>query len=400
MMYLESTRRTVLLAGIFLTSCFLFRPVVADGPIVERELQWMKEIEWIDLAGEVDRQTVVDRQAGQYLGHPSTCLLEDGKTILCVYPEGHGKGPIVFKRSEDGGKTWSHRLATPENWKTSRETPTIHRVVDASGKRRLILWSGLYPARLSISEDDGENWSPLEAAGPWGGIVVMGFVAARTEPGHYLAMFHDDERFFTDQGKALSQPNQQPPLFTLYSTQSRDGGLHWDQPRPVYSSRDVHLCEPGLVRSPDGKQWAVLLRENRRVKNSHIIYSNDEGRGWSEPIELPPSLTGDRHTAVQTQDGRLFISFRDMAKDSPTRGDWVAWVGTYEDLLQGRSGQYRVRLMKNHKGTDCAYPGVERLPDDTIVSTTYGHWQPGEAPYIVSVRLRLTELDDRSRSRQ
>jgi hypothetical protein len=49
--------------------------------------------------------------------------------------------------------------------------------------------------------------------------------------------------------------------------------------------------------------------------------------------------------------------------------------------------------MDNTGGSDAAYPGVELLPDDTIVTTTYGHWTQGEPPYIVSVRLRLAELD-------
>jgi hypothetical protein len=49
--------------------------------------------------------------------------------------------------------------------------------------------------------------------------------------------------------------------------------------------------------------------------------------------------------------------------------------------------------MDNHRGSDCAYPGVEVLPDGTFITTTYGHWTPGEAPYIVSVRFTLDELD-------
>jgi hypothetical protein len=57
----------------------------------------------IDLSGDIQRQVVVDRERGQYLGHPTTVLLEDGKTILAVYPKGHGRGPIVLKRSTDGG---------------------------------------------------------------------------------------------------------------------------------------------------------------------------------------------------------------------------------------------------------------------------------------------------------
>jgi hypothetical protein len=36
---------------------------------------------------------------------------------------------------------------------------------------------------------------------------------------------------------------------------------------------------------------------------------------------------------------------------------------------------------------------VEVLPDGTFVATTYGHWTPGEEPWVASVRLTLEELD-------
>lgn len=343
----------------------------------------------IDLADEKHRQVVVDREEGQYLGHVSTVLLEDGRTIIAVYPKGHGRGAIVMKRSTDGGLTWSDRLPVPENWATSKETPTIHRVIDKDGRKRLILFSGLYPARMAVSEDDGRTWTPLNPIGDWGGIVVMGSVVPlRTGPGHYLAMFHDDGRFMTENGKATA-------FMTLYQTLSTDGGLTWSRPRAIYTNDAVRLCEPGIIRSPDGRQMAALLRENRRVRNSHVIFSDDEGRTWSEPRELPGALTGDRHTGRYAPDGRLLISFRDTTLESPTKGDWVAWVGRYEDIVAGREGQYRVRLMKNHHAWDCCYPGVEVLPDGTFVITTYGHWEKGRQPYIVSVRLKLEELDAR-----
>ena len=114
---------------------------------------------------------------------------------------------------------------------------------------------------------------------------------------------------------------------------------------------------------------------------------------WSEPVELPGALTGDRHQACYGPDGRLFISFRDTTLESPTQGDWVGWVGTWDDLVANRAGTYRVRIMDNLHRWDCAYPGVEVLPDGTIVTTTYGHWDEGEPPYIVSVRFTLAELD-------
>jgi len=353
-------------------------------------LEQGRHLPLVDLAAETHRQVVVDREPGQYLGHPTTVLLEDGRTLICVYPKGHGRGPIVMKRSTDGGLTWSDRLPTPETWKTSLEVPTIHRVVDPQGTRRLILWSGLYPALLSVSEYDGRTWSELQSAGDWGGIVVMASVEPlRTGRGHYLALFHDDGRFFKAGGQATAS-------FTVYKTVSRDGGLSWSFPEAVWQGSQVHLCEPGCVRSPDGRQLAVLMRENTRQRNSHVMFSDDEGRTWTQPRELPEALTGDRHTGRYAQDGRLFISFRDGARGSPTQGDWVAWVGTYQDIAQGREGQYRVRLMDNHKSWDCAYPGVEVLPDGTFVTTTYGHWVAGEQPFVVSVRLRLEELDSKA----
>jgi len=342
----------------------------------------------IDLADQKHRQIIIDKEPGQYLGHPTTVLLEDNQTIIAVYPKGHGRGAIVMKKSSDGGLTWSERLPVPENWATSLEVPTIHCVFDPQGKKRLILFSGLYPARMAVSEDDGVNWTPLQPVGDWGGIVVMASVVElKTGKGHYLAMFHDDGRFFQKNGTPSD-------TFTLYQTFSEDGGLTWTFPEAIIKTSAVHLCEPGVIRSPDGKQLAALLRENRRVRNSFVIFSNDEGKTWTPPRELPASLTGDRHTGKYALDGRLLISFRDTARESPTQGVWVAWIGTYQDIVEGNEGQYRVRLMDNYHQWDCAYPGVEVLTDGTFVLTTYGHWIEGEPPFIVSLRLKLEELDE------
>jgi hypothetical protein len=415
-------KKLVFLQVLFITSICSFSQEKNPKPYLQ--------IPVIDLDKETFRQVVVDREEGQYLGHPTTVLLEDGKTILTVYPKGHGKGEIVYKKSIDGGLRWSDRLPTPESWKTSLEVPTIFRTIDPQSRKHLILFSGLYPARLAHSEDDGITWSELEPAGTWGGVVVMASMSAlNTGKGHYMALFHDDLRYMTSDGqekyKEDNKLNDQT-LFTLYKTFSFDGGLTWSKPEPILSRRDMNLCEPGMIRSPDGKTIAVLLRENARRTNSQIIFSKDEGKTWSNPKPLPNELTGDRHVLRYTPDGRILVVFRDISplssrKDldrivkeqkeinfskiaaetgqgSPTEGDWVGWIGKWNDLVKGKHGQYRIRFKDNIHSWDCCYPGVELLPDGTFVVTTYGHWEKDTEPYIVSIRFKMEELDKKMKT--
>ena len=116
---------------------------------------------------------------------------------------------------------------------------------DRAGVERLVLFSGLYPIRSSISEDDGATWTPLRPIGEFGGIVAMGSVV-ELQSGEYAAFFHDDGRFFRGAGKRTG--------FTVYQTRSPDGGLSWGEPTVVVAHPRMHLCEPGVIRSPDGRR--------------------------------------------------------------------------------------------------------------------------------------------------
>lgn len=409
----------------------------------------------IDISDIKEWQTVVDREDGLYIGHPTTVLLSDGKTIITVYPKCHGYGQIVLKKSFDGGKTWSKRLPVPQSFSTSLEVPTIFKTFDKDGNERLIMFSGLYPIRMSVSYDNGETFSELKPIGDFGGVTAMGDIA-ELSPGEYIAVFHDDGRFIKggthekievfgsgegenaysdfvhtysdDGGKTWGEPQAHwikseinkgakrkklyeayagkpysDGRFYVYAVKSRDGGVTWGEPEIVCApTPDMQLCEPAIVRSPDKKRLIMLLRENTHKKNSFMLISDDNAKTWSEPTELCGALTGDRHCARYLKDGRLFISFRDTCRNSPTWGDWVAWVGTFDDIVNGKEGQYRLRIMKNYYNGDCAYPGIEILPDGTVVTTTYGHFdncadeekRKNEA-YVVSVRFKIEDAEKR-----
>ena len=127
-----------------------------------------------------------------------------------------------------------------------------------------------------------------------------------------------------------------------------------------------------------------------------MMFSSDEGETWSTPIDTSWGLTGDRHMGVQLEDGRWIFAFRDMAIKSPTWGHFVAWVGTYDDIKNGKPGQYRIKLLKSHAKPlqDCGYPGVELLKDGTIVATTYIKYDDSERKHsVVSTRFKIAETD-------
>lgn len=142
------------------------------------------------------------------------------------------------------------------------------------------------------------------------------------------------------------------------------------------------------------------MRENFHKGRSMMCFSRDEGKTWTAPQDTCWGLTGDRHQGVQAKDGRWVIAFRDRARGSSTYGQFVAWVGTYDDIRNARPGQFRIHLL-HHWGAidggwayvDTGYPGMECLPDGTILATTYTkHWPDKRRSSVVMTRFKLSEF--------
>lgn len=341
----------------------------------------------VDLSQDAARQVVVaPGTADAYQGHPTTLLLPDGKTMFATWCLGHGGTCGPLKRSDDGGRTWSDLLPTPDNWKTVRNCPALYRLTDPQGVARLFVFAGQGPdgaMQQSVSTDDGKTWSPMKSNGL---VCVMPFCTiAPVEGGKKLIGLTNIRR---------PGETKDPRSNIIAQSESTDGGLTWSKWRILLDLGDFKPCEPEVVRSPNGKQLLCLLRENVRTEPARYLTSDDEGRTWSKHQPLPPGLHGDRHRAVYAPDGRLVVVFRDMGRNSPTRNHFVAWVGRYEDIVAGREGEYKIKLLHSHKGSDCGYSGLELLPDGSFVATTYVKYRPGpEQNSVVSVRFSLTHTD-------
>lgn len=392
---------------LLLVSLLLFTQSCMRHPVGGTRISNHFGIPYLDWSQDTSRQFVVARSAGIYYGHPTTVSTTDNsnkRVLIATYPiGGHARGQAAISVSGDGGKTWS-RLPSDTALGRIQEVPTIHKLTDAQGKERLFIFTGLYPVRMAISEDSGESWSSFAAIGDWGGIVTMSDIIPIKNksadpgyaPGKYVAVFHDDGRFFKGSGKAHVNPKK----FTVYRSLTNDGGLTWSSPQVIREDTVRLICEPGIIRSPDGKELAMLLRENSRRHYSQVMFSADEGETWSAPKPVHAALTGDRHVLRYAADGRVVAVFRDYQPGKatgPTEGDFVAWVGHYDDIRNGTPGQYRIRLLDNYAGYDGGYAGFEVFSDGSFLATTYIQYRPEDFGNnsVIAVRFTLKESDKR-----
>ncbi|MCJ8009096.1 sialidase family protein [Lederbergia wuyishanensis] len=365
------------------------------------------------------KQVIVDREPGQYLGQPDSILLDDDQTILTVYPKGHGIGEALINKSTDGGLTWSGRKSANHTWKDSQETPTIYKLNFNNGSQKLISISGgpgwgpdkFTGWKTSISIDKGETWSDYKDwhKGNQTIVAMSSLVRLKDKEGRWLdkwmGVYHDPN--FIN--------------YKTYLTFTEDGQEQWSNPKPLLEEyRDieetVQLCEVCIFRSPDERQLILLARSQSHMHTSTISFSDDEGESWTKPKEVPGSLNGERHKAAYDPiSGRLVISFREIILDYNNNGliehddwmagDWVAWVGTYENLINGEEGEYRILLGEDftpsRKSGDCGYAGNVVMKDGTFFLNSYGYFDENEVeklgteakPYIMGVRFKLSDFD-------
>lgn len=361
----------------------------------------------VDLSDKPEQHHTIVAQGTEqhWQGHPSTVLMPDGKTIFCVWQgrrdgsRAHGAPAGYLKRSDDGGMTWTEELDVPANWlEIGRGHPTVHRLLDSDGVARLFVFCRDEQRTTflqAVSEDEGKTWSEMRPIGlidpddaPVVGWTAPISILEATGPGgrRKHLMWYEKAR------------DGRPSVGVIWQSASYDGGLTWGESKPVVDRAGA--SEPGAVRSPDGRQLLLLIRENNRTMNSLFSVSDDEGETWAEPQELPLALTGDRHNARYAPDGRLIVVFRPVRpRTGRTWGQMIdshftAWVGRYEDILERREGQYLIKLVHSYAGADHTYPGLELLPDGTFVATTYIKYRPGaELHSVVSARFRLEETD-------
>ena len=347
------------------------------------------ELPIIDLSHDADRQTVIASGAdGVYQGHPTTVVAPDG-TIYCVWTINHGGACGPMAKSTDGGKTWTRcDEIMPEAYGTThRNCPTLQSVIRPDGGTNLVVFSAKKGGcGIVISPDGGQSWWEAPTANLSAGMPPTGFMMLKDGSAALFGQIRNNQKVKMD------RPWDDQ---SIWMSVSKDGGWTWGPMRIVATAPKKNLCEPFCLRSPDGTELCLLIRENRHTAASMMCFSRDEGKTWTKPVDTCWGLSGDRHEGIYLPDGRLFIAFRDRALGSSTSGQYVAWVGTYADLRAGKGGDFRVHIL-DHVGEriwDTGYSGVELLPDGTILCTTYMHYRrTDKAHSVVCARIPFSAL--------
>ncbi len=107
-----------------------------------------------------------------------------------------------------------------------------------------------------------------------------------------------------------------------------------------------------------------------------VVTTTENGDGTTVAEVVTQGFGGEIETNVTFDaDGRIIAAFRCMDETSPCYGHFCGWIGCWEDLENQTPGQWMLKLLHHvsdsHSGNgDCGYPGLEILPDRTILATT------------------------------
>lgn len=203
---------------------------------------------------------------------------------------------------------------------------------------RFLLVLGLSLAILpAAAQQYGPNLPWADISGQTERQVVVAAGTPELYNGHPTTLLLDDRRTMLC---TWSKGHGGPADFLA---ESPDGGLTWHQ-------------------LPTPKEWKGLV-------NCPSLYKLTDKQGKQ----------------------RIFV-FAQIASDKTYRE--MGYSLSEDDGKTWSSIQPLGKLLHNHAGMDCGYPGLEMLPDGTLVATTYVKYHPGDEKHsVVSVRFKIEELD-------
>ena len=153
------------------------------------------------------------------------------------------------------------------------------------------------PIVVSRSDDGGRTWSPPVQVSDAGRMRV-GAPALSVDPDGNPAVLYMD--YGEDRWDWQNLPGNYDGTFSLVSTRSGDRGRSWEPGRVVDAEIvptgrfHVYLpVTPGFTIASNGDMYAVWADARAGDPDILLRRSTDEGRSWSEPVQVNRGAAGD-----------------------------------------------------------------------------------------------------------
>lgn len=277
----------------------------------------------------------VNHEPNRRSGHMGQAMVEYAPNkLLCFYPncnaqnEGHsGRGWMEYKRSEDGGETWSDPIVlthTKEVFDTSNQTRSVmaeKAVLSPDGKRIILfllncdvkdnaLWEPYFAPQYIISEDGGETWSePKDFCNHpgrvWDAMVIDDtiYMLMSNSGSYYLYVSQDQGDSFTlrssipvsrsgsfygtlgllDDGRFIVYTYHPDDEYKLeYVTSMGPGCYYWGY--PAYAAFEKAIRNPQLA-CLSGSYFMVGRSGSLTpgsMNGNFILYCSTDGKKWDE----------------------------------------------------------------------------------------------------------------------
>ena len=291
-------------------------------------------------------------------------------------------GRVCAIRSADGGRTWSDHQIVSQRDREDHRDPSMVQLRDGTVLMQYMHSDRYDPVTGAPLPTDQRNYHIH---------VVRSFDDARTweqEPIHvdhapFATGIAECKCLELPDGRILMPldnvaPKGAPKSAAVFS--SDDQGATW-QHLSTIGEEDVdsgHLpfpCEPSLAMMPSGRIVVAIRTQPPRGGNLWQAYSDDEGRTWSRPHEIP-LFDGGRGDLLVLEDGRLLCSigyrgdFGYGLKPGHPESAVLEVNGIHVSISEDEGQTWSpVRVLRDDMpNTDMGYPASVQLDDGRMLT--------------------------------
>jgi len=225
-----------------------------------------------------------------YSQYPAIAV--DGSNIYVVWTDSTpGNYEIYFKRSVDGGDTW-----TTNKRLTNNAGGSVYPAIAVDGSNIYVVWQDTTPGNSEIyfkkSVDGGTTWATNKRLTNNSGGSVYSAIAV-DGPNIYVVWYDNS-----------------PGNYEIYFKKSNDGGTIWTTNKRLTTNAGASSSPAIAVDGPDiSVVWADSTPGNYEI---YFKKSNDGGATWTTDKRLTNNALGSMFPAITVDGSNIYVVWQNF----------------------------------------------------------------------------------------